>query len=81
MIIRDLNVKGIAILPREAEPNLVVNPDAELALPTCLQSFQTVARRHPQVVQSSCSVQQKKLSQGWANQAGRKLSGFSCQPQ
>jgi hypothetical protein len=81
MIIRDLDVKSIAIFPCETNPKLIINSDAELALTICLQGLQAVAGRNSQVVQSSCRVQQKKLSQSWANQARRKLSGFSRQPQ
>jgi hypothetical protein len=78
MIIRYLDVKGIAIFPCETNPELIIDSDAELPLAFCLQSLQAVAGRNSQVVQSSSHVQQKKLPQGWANQAGRKLSGFPC---
>jgi hypothetical protein len=81
MIIGYLDVQGIAIFPRETNPELIIDSDAELPLAFCLQSLQAVAGRSSQVVQSSGRVQQKKLSQGWPNQARRELSGFSCQPQ
>jgi len=39
MIIRDLDIKGIADFPSETQPKLIINPDAGLALALCLQSF------------------------------------------
>jgi hypothetical protein len=57
MIIRDLDVKSIAVFPSETQPKLIINPDAELAHALCLQSFEVVTRRNPQIVQSSRGVQ------------------------
>jgi len=81
MVIRDFDVERVAVFPYEANPELIIDPYAELPFTFGLQSLKAVPRRNAKVIQSSCRIQQKKLSQGCANQARRKLSGPSGQPQ
>jgi len=50
MVVGDFNIKGITVVPSEANPKLIINPDAELALAICLQSLQTVTGRNSKVI-------------------------------
>jgi len=43
-------VKGISIAPREADPPLVVDPDAVLSLAAPLKFLQAIARRHAKIL-------------------------------
>ena len=62
MVVGDFDIKNVSVLPSEANPELIINPDAELAFAICLQSLQAVTGRNSKVIQSSSRVQQKKLS-------------------
>ena len=42
MVVGDFDVEGVAILPSETNPKLVINSNAELPRPIGLQSLQTV---------------------------------------
>ena len=48
--------------PAEADPPLVVDPNAVLPRPAAFQAFQPVAGRDPQIVETRRSVKGKKLS-------------------
>lgn len=80
MIIRDLNVECVAVFPYETNPELIIDPYAELAFTSDLQCFQAVPRWNAQIVQSSCRIHEKKLSQSHANQTRREFAGLSGQP-
>lgn len=80
MVIRDFYVEHVTVFPYEAKPELIVDPYTELSLTFGLQSLKAVPGRNAKIVQSSCCIHQKKLSQGRANQARRKLPGFTGQP-
>jgi hypothetical protein len=45
-----------------------------LTLAFTVQRFETIARRHPKIVEPSCVVQQTQLSQRDGLNVGRKLS-------
>jgi hypothetical protein len=81
MVVRDFHLERVAVFPHEANSKLVINSYAELTLSFGLQSFKAVPGRNAKIVQPPCRIQEKKLSQGCANQARRKRSGFSGQPQ
>jgi len=81
MVIRDFDLERVAVFPHEANPELIINSYAGLPFTVGLQSLEAVPRGNAKVIQSSRRIQQKKLSQGCANQARRKLSGLSGQPQ
>jgi hypothetical protein len=49
MVVYNFHGIGVAILPPEANPPLVINTDAVLSSPSALQGFQPIARRQPQV--------------------------------
>jgi hypothetical protein len=50
VIVHDLNVVRIAGVPAEANLPLVVDPDAVLPLSITPQPFESITRRHPQIV-------------------------------
>jgi len=39
VVVRDFDIKSVSIFPFEANPKLIINPDAELAFAVCLQSL------------------------------------------
>ena len=43
MIVHYLNIVGVSVAPHEAEPPLIVNPDAMLSFPVTVQGLQMVA--------------------------------------
>ena len=53
MVIHDLDVLRAVCGPNEANPPLVVDPDAVLSFSISLQCFQFIARRSPQVFEYS----------------------------
>ena len=61
MIVDDLNVPGFAIAPHKTDPPLIVNADAALTLAVAVQSLQTIAGRHTQIVELFCGVDRKQL--------------------
>lgn len=63
MIVHDFDGHGIAFAPQEAQPPLVVDPDAVLPGAVTLQGFKLVAGRDAQEVQCSRRVQLLKLAQ------------------
>jgi len=62
MIVDDLNVMSIAGTPMEANPPLIVDPDAMLASAGALQFLQPVARRNAQKVERCRSIDLQQLS-------------------
>ena len=51
MVVNYLNVEGIAIFPCEANPPLIVDPDAELTTAVTREGLEPIARRHPQIIE------------------------------
>ena len=64
VIVHDLDVGGSGVGPDEADPPLLVDPDAVPSCPIPAECFQAVARRHPKVVERFCGVQHHQLAQG-----------------
>jgi hypothetical protein len=54
MVVGDFNVEGVASLPSETNPKLVVNSNAELTRAIGLQSLQTVTGWNSKIIQSAC---------------------------
>jgi hypothetical protein len=75
VVIHDFDVVGVTTSPSEADPPLVVDPDAVLALPITPQQLQPVARWDPQVVQPVSSVQHPELPQGHSLYVNPEASG------
>lgn len=61
MVIDDLDVPGFAVSPDEADAPLLVDPNAVLSLPVIAQSFQAIAGRRPQIVESLRRIDCDKL--------------------
>jgi len=64
VVVHDLDLVRIAAMPPEADPPLVVDPDAVLACAITAQPFQAVSGRHAKIVQSRRGIQHPELSQG-----------------
>ncbi len=64
MIVNDLNVPGFAIAPHKTDPPLIVNANTVLTLAVAVQSLQTIAGRHTQIVELLCRVDRKQLRAG-----------------
>ena len=56
VIVENLGVPGVAITPDETEPSLLVDANAMLAKPVATKSFQPVAGRDPQIVETASRV-------------------------
>jgi hypothetical protein len=61
MVVHNFYVKRIFSLPAEANAPLVIDSDALLPRSVPLQSFQPVARRNSQIVESPRLVQQQQF--------------------
>jgi hypothetical protein len=62
VVVRDFNVVGIAVLPAEAYPVLLVDPNAMLTLAVTCQPFQPVPRWDAQLRESTDPVKLRQLS-------------------
>jgi hypothetical protein len=63
VVIDDLDIGRIAIPPAEADPPLVVDPDAVLTLAVSVESLQSIPRRNAEVIKRCCRIQHPKLPQ------------------
>ena len=63
MIVDDLNVKGIAVFPDEADAPLVVDPDAVLPHTIPAEPLETVARRDPEILKRFDRMEEDELPQ------------------
>jgi hypothetical protein len=59
MIVDDLNVPGFAIAPHETDPPLIVHANAVLILAVAVQSLQTIAGWHTQIVESPLNLRRQ----------------------
>jgi hypothetical protein len=62
VVVHHLDLLGVAVLPHEADPILVVDPDAVLPTPIATESLEVVARERAQVVEPSRGVQLHQLA-------------------
>ena len=63
-VVHDLDVDGSGIGPDEADPPLLVDPDAVLSCSVSAECFQAIAGRYAQVVERFRGVQHDQLPQG-----------------
>jgi hypothetical protein len=70
VIVDKLDVLGIIANPAKAESPLAVDADAELSSAISLQSFQSVAWRHAQIIQCRRSVELLHLCKRLACETG-----------
>ena len=62
MIIDNLDLNRIGLNPEEADPPLVVDPNAVLPQPIAAKFFQTIPSNHPQIGKGSRGVNLVQLS-------------------
>jgi hypothetical protein len=53
VIVRDLDVVGVAVLPAEADPPLAIDADAELPRTIAGESFEPIARKATQILEAA----------------------------
>ena len=63
VVIRNLDIRRMAISPPEADPPLLVDPDAVLASTVTLESSKLVRARNRQILQITRSIQLLQLHQ------------------
>jgi hypothetical protein len=63
VIIDDFHVAGISTLPAEADPPLVVDPNAVLALSVTAELFKVIRWWNTKVIKRLRSVQDEKFTQ------------------
>jgi hypothetical protein len=73
MIVGDFHIQGIAVSPAEADPPLIVDPDAVLTLPIPGQLFKAIPGRNSQIGQSIGGVKHEELLQSRAVDILREL--------
>ena len=61
MVVRDFDVVGIAVLPPEANPELIVDADTVLAATGATQRLQSISRRNRQLPQFPNAVELRQL--------------------
>ena len=61
MVVDDLCVVGVASFPAEADPVLIIDPNAVLSLAIFGESLETVAGRNVQVDQLRCCIEDSEL--------------------
>ena len=74
MIVGDFHIQGVAVFPVKANPPLIVDPDAVLALPIPGQLFQPIPRWNFQIGQSIGSIKHEELLQSRTVNFLRELS-------
>jgi hypothetical protein len=62
VVVHDLDVLRFAVLPHEADPILVIDPDAVLPPPVTAKGLEVIARKRAQVVESLCCMQLRQLA-------------------
>lgn len=72
MIVDDLDVKGIAVLPTETDPPLVINTDAVLSGAIALELVEPIARWHAEVINRLGGVHGDEFAQHGAVYLGRE---------
>jgi hypothetical protein len=63
MIINNLDILQTLRCPAKANPELVIDPDAPLALPVPAQFFKPVSWRHPKIVHAPRQIKLNQLAQ------------------
>lgn len=61
MVVDDLNVESMTGTPDEADPPLLIHPDAVLPGTVPFELLEAIRRRHPQILQDRSRVEHSKL--------------------
>ena len=80
MVIDDLDFVGVSVAPDKADTPLVVDADAVRSRPMAFESFEPVARWHPQVLQSFRLIESDQFAQGNALDFSRQFPRRDFQP-
>jgi hypothetical protein len=64
VIVGDFHIEGITVFPAEANPPLIVDPDAVLTLSIPGKPFEAIPGRHSQIGQGIGCVEHEELPQG-----------------
>ena len=81
MIVHDLDLVGVAVLPDEADPPLIIDADAVLAAASTLERLEPVARRDAQVLERGGSIERRELrlsalGNGWGATLWERARGI-----
>jgi len=74
VVVDDLDVPGVTPRPAEADPPLVVDSDAVLALSIALERLEPVSRRDLEILERLRSIQDEELPQRASVKLRRKAS-------
>ena len=72
MIVHDLDIVRVSARPTEAEPPLVIDPDAVLTCAISQQFFEPIRRWHHQISKRGCCIQNPEFPKSGALQIGRE---------
>jgi hypothetical protein len=72
MIVNDFHVVSISVLPIKADPPLIVDPNAVLAVPVAVKLLQSVSREG-QIAQAGGRIQLLQSSEGLFGNASKCL--------
>lgn len=71
MVVNDFNFLWPGIRPDKAEPGLVVDADAVLAMAVSPERFQAIAWWDLQIAEAGCGIKDGELAQGGASEASK----------
>src|SRR3989337_1046693 len=75
VVVADLDVMRVSLLPAEADPPLVVDPNAVLAGAVSGEALQAVPRGHAELLQPLGGVQKQQLAMGPSLQVRWQFAG------
>jgi len=56
VVVHDFDIECVAGLEPKADALLIIDTDAELAIPVASQGLKPVVRWHPQIIKPVCTV-------------------------
>jgi hypothetical protein len=62
VIVNDFNIECLAVLPRKANPPLIVDADTVLSFAIAFQCFEAIVRWNLEIFKTSCLMQIQQLS-------------------
>jgi hypothetical protein len=68
VIIRYLDIVGVAVPPHKAHSVPIVDPNTVLAVPIIVQMFEPIAGRNPQIFEAYGSVDSSQFPLGYGSQ-------------
>ena len=74
VVVNDFNLPWPGFRPDEADPELVVDADAVLAMAVPSERLQAIARWDLQIVETSGGIEEGKLAEGHASEASKSTS-------